>query len=213
MKMKEFFKNLKSGMMLSGLVSFVIGLILLIKPQILTGALSLILGGGLCLFGIVEIVTVFARPNGLLSVGRMIPGILSLAVGLVFLLKPETFLSLIWVLMGIAVLIDAVYKLQYAFELKAGKISKWWVNLLFALFTLVFGVILILDPLGAGDTMTRIAGALLLVNGLFDLTTVGMMSAFAKKMREVSAVFITDAEEKEEESGERKLLPEETKED
>ena len=194
--------------MLSGLLSLCAGILLTVKPGILTGVLSFVLGGGLCLFGIFAIVSVFAKPNGLLSVGRMVPGIISLAVGLVFMLKPETFLGLVWVMIGIAVLIDAVYKLQYAFELKAGKISKWWINLLFALFTLVFGVILILDPVGSGETMTRIAGILLLVNGVFDFATVGVMSAFADKMREIGAVLITDAEETGDPSEENSLLPE-----
>lgn len=193
--MKKFFKSLKLGMMFSGLFSVAVGILLLLKPGILTGALSLVLGGGLLVFGIAEIVSVFARPNGLLSVGRMIPGILCVAVGLVFLLKPETFLGLIWVLMGIAVLIDAVYKLQYAFELKAASVSKWWINLLFSLFTLVFGVVLILDPMGGGESMIRLAGALLLVNGLFDLSTVGMMSAFSAKIKQVATVLITDSDQ------------------
>ncbi len=195
--MKEFWKSLKSGMMLSGLVSLCLGVVLLLFPTLLAGALSLVLGTVLCLVGIVEIVAVFVRPNGLLSVGRMIPGILSLGVGLVFLLKRETFMELIWILLGIAVLIDAVYKLQYAFELKAVGAGNWWINLVLSLLSLVFAVLLILDPVAIADQMTRLAGGLIVANGVFDLSCVVVMSYYAARIRSVGTVVIRDGEENE----------------
>jgi len=195
--MKNFWKNLKSGMLFSGVFSFVLGLVLMIIPDILTGALSLILAGGLTLFGLLEIVFVFVRPNGLLSVGRMIPGILCLTIGLVFFFRPETFLSIIWILMGIAVLIDSVYKLQYAFELKAKDGKNWWMNLLSALIALIFAVVLIVAPFEAARSMTVLAGALLCANGLFDLATVVMMSISKGRESAVAPVYITNVEERE----------------
>lgn len=197
--MKEFWKNLKSGMVLGGLASLCLGVVLLVFPQVLAGALSLVLGVVLCLVGIVEIVAVFVRPNGLLSVGRMIPGILSLGVGLVFLLKRETFMELIWILLGIAVLIDAVYKLQYAFELKAVGAGNWWINLVLSLISLVFAILLILDPIAMADKMTRLAGGLIVANGVFDLACVVVMSYYAARIRSVGTVVIRDGEDKEDE--------------
>ncbi|MBR2635075.1 MAG: DUF308 domain-containing protein [Clostridia bacterium] len=193
--MKKFLKKLKAGMMFSGLFSLILGLILIFSPEIVTGALSYILGGGLALFGLLEIVFVFVRPNGLFSIGRMIPGILSLAVGLVCLFQFELFLSLLWMLMGVAILIDAVYKLQYAFELKNGGIASWWINLLVSLIALIFASVLIIKPFEAQNTMTVFAGILLAVNGLFDMVTVGMMGANADKMNKQVKAVIRDAEE------------------
>lgn len=190
--MKSFFKNLKAGMIFSGIFSLALGLVLILIPGIIETALRFILGGGLCLFGLLEIAFVFVRPNGLLSVGRMVPGILCLAVGLVFLFQFETFFSLLWMLMGIAVLIDSVYKLQYAFELKAGNVSIWWVNLLTSLCALIFAVVLIINPYSAARPMAILAGILLAVNGLFDLISAGFMSVNAKKLKSLATVEICD---------------------
>ncbi|MBR7165438.1 MAG: DUF308 domain-containing protein [Clostridia bacterium] len=191
--MKNFFKNLKAGMIFSGVFSLALGIILILIPGIIETALRFILGGGLCLFGLLEIVFVFVRPNGLLSVGRMIPGILCLAVGLVFIFRFETFFSLLWMLMGVAVLIDSVYKLQYAFELKAGNVGSWWVNLLTSICALIFAVVLIITPYSDARPMAILAGILLTVNGLFDLISAGFMSANAKKLKSLSTVEIRDA--------------------
>ncbi len=193
--MKDFFKNLKSGMMFSGLFSLALGIVLVVMPGIVQNVLQYVLGGGLCLFGLFEIVFVFVRPNGLFSVGRMIPGILCLAVGLVFLFQIETFFAMLWVMMGIAVLIDAVYKLQYAFELKAGGISSWWISLLTSIAALVFAVVMIIKPFQAAEAMAVFAGVILAVNGLFDLATVFLMSWNAKRMKTLAVVEICDNEE------------------
>jgi len=143
--MKEFLKSLKPGLLLTGILSIVLGVVLIANPGIIQSALRFVLGGGLALFGLLEVVSVFVRPNGLMSVGRMVPGILCLAVGLVFIFRFDTFVALLWILIGIAILIDAVYKLQYAFALKAAKEKNWWINLLISLATMIFAVVLMIE--------------------------------------------------------------------
>ena len=196
--MKSFWKTIKLGMLFCGIFSLVLGFVLIFAPQSVENVLRWILGGGLCLFGLLEIVFVFARPNGLMSVGRMVPGILSLAVGLGFFFRGKIFLELLWMLLGIAVLIDAVYKLQYAFELKAVSFPTWWVNLLTSLTALVFAVVLIITPFSESKSMAIFAGILLAVNGLFDLVSVGWMSWAAKRLKVVATVQIRDAEPQQE---------------
>lgn len=192
--MKDFFKNLKTGMLLSGLVSIVLGVIMICLPEIVETTLRFILGGGLTLFGVLEIVFVFVKPSGLLSAGRIIPGVLSLAVGLVFLFRFDTFVSLLWILLGISILTDGIYKLQYSFELKAAGVKNWWINLLISFASLLMATVLMIQPFNVQNAMTVFAGILLAVNGLFDVVCTVLMSVYAKRMRGVSTILIQDAE-------------------
>ena len=193
--MKDFFKSLKVGMLLSALTSLVLGFFMMFSPDVVNNVLRSILGGGLSLFGALEIVFVFAKPNGLLSVGRVVPGVLSLAVGLVFFFRFETFVSLLWILLGVSLLIDGIYKLQYAFELKAVLVKTWWINLLMSLAALVMAAVLMIQPFDVQKSMTVFAGVLLAVNGLFDLASIGIMLFFRKRLRDTTRVLICDAEE------------------
>ena len=61
--MKQFFKNLKAGMLLSGVVSITLGLVMICLPEIVETTLRFVFGGGLTLFGVLEIVFVFVKPN------------------------------------------------------------------------------------------------------------------------------------------------------
>ncbi len=193
--MKFYLKSLKKGMIFSGMLSLALGIVMLCVPEIVEESLRFVLGGGLALFGALEVVFVFARPNGLLSVGRMIPGILSLAVGLVFLFRFDTFVSLLWILIGISILIDGIYKLQYAFELKGAGVKNWWVGLLLSLTALIFAAVLMIQPFDAGRAMTLLSGVLLVCNGIFDFVSVVLMSVFAKQLSLHGAVLLEESEE------------------
>lgn len=195
--MKQFFKNLKAGMLLSGVISIILGLVMICLPEIVETTLRFVFGGGLTLFGALEIVFVFVKPNGLLSAGRIIPGVLSLAVGLVFLFRFDTFVSLLWILLGISILTDGIYKLQYAFELKAAEVKNWWINLLISLASLLMAAVLMIQPFNLQNAMTVFAGVLLAVNGIFDILCTVLMSVYAKRMRGVATTLIQDAEEEE----------------
>lgn len=195
--MKQFFKNLKAGMLLSGVISIILGLVMICLPEIVETTLRFVFGGGLTLFGALEIVFVFVKPNGLLSAGRIIPGVLSLAVGLVFLFRFDTFVSLLWILLGISILTDGIYKLQYAFELKAAEVKNWWINLLISLASLLMAAVLMIQPFNLQNAMTVFAGVLLAVNGFFDILCTVLMSVYAKRMRGVATALIQDAEEEE----------------
>ena len=195
--MKNFLKSFKTGMLLSAVVSLILGFVIILAPEVVNNVLRFVLGGGLALFGVLEIVFVFAKPNGLLSVGRIVPGVLSLAVGLVFFFRFETFVSLLWILLGVSLLIDGVYKLQYAFELKAVLVKSWWVNLLMSLAALVMGAVLMIQPFDLQNAMTVFAGILLAVNGFFYVLCTVLMSVYAKRMQGVATTLIQDAEENE----------------
>jgi len=187
-KIKLFFKYLKLGMILSGILSLVLGFVMIFSPDVENNALRFVFGGGLALFGGVEIVVAFAKPKGLLAVGDIIPGVLSLAVGLVFLFRFDTFLSLLWILLGVAMLIDAIYKLQYAFELKTVEVKFWWVLLLLSLATLIMAAVLMIQPFKETQSMAVFTGVLLAVNGVFDLTCVIFFSVHAKNLIAVKEV-------------------------
>lgn len=191
--MIDFFKSLKKTMLLSALVCIVLGIVMIANPGFVQNVISWICGGVLTLFGLTEVVAVFVKPGKYSSFSRIIPGILALAVGLVFLFRSEEIFSLLWMFIGLAVLIDAVYKLQYAFELKAAEVKVWWVTLLVALATLLLAVVLIAAPVdAAAEAMFILTGAILLTNGIFDLATSIFFGVSARKLSRTAIGVIYD---------------------
>ena len=193
--MKEFWKSLRKGVLLTSLLSIALGVWMIACPQMLENVLQYLLGGALTVFGLFEIAATFVQGRTTLGAGRLVPGVLCLAVGLVFLFRFSVFADLIWVIVGIALLVDAVYKLQYAFELKYALVRTWWLDLVAALVTFLFAVLTIMNPFAARTTTTVVVGILLVISGLTDVMSFLLLALYRKSLKNVSTVVITDATE------------------
>lgn len=193
--MNAFWKSLKKGLLLTSLLSIALGIWMIARPQMVENVLQYLLGGALTVFGLFEIVFAIAQNRTLIGAQRLVPGVLCLAVGLVFLFRFSVFADLIWVIVGIALLVDAVYKLQYAFELKYALVRTWWLDVVAALVTLLFAVLTIMNPFAARATTTVVVGILLVISGLADSMSFVLLVANRKALKNTSVVVISDAQE------------------
>ena len=188
--MVNFLKGMKKTMMLAGLACVVVGILILAISGFVADVIPWILGILLILFGLVEIVAVFVKPGKYVAVSRMVPGILALAVGLVFLLKDANARNtLLWTFVGLVILVDAIYKLQYAFELKAAQVKVWWSALLLALATLVLAIVVIVLDVKAATAVVTVSAIMIILNGVFDIAASAVFGVFGKDVsRAVTAV-------------------------
>ena len=188
--MIDFLKNMKKVMMAAGIVCIVLGIVILASTDFVAKVIPWIFGILLILFGMAEIVSVFVKPGKYIAASRMVPGILALAVGLVFLLKDSAAQNaLLWTFVGLVILVAAIYKLQYAFELKAAQVKVWWSVLLFALATLVLAIVVIAVDVKAATAIITVSGIMLIFDGVFDIAVASVFGVFGKEVsRAVTAV-------------------------
>lgn len=166
--MKKLFQSGKTWVLIAAVAGIVLGIIMLANPTGFENMFCLILGIALILFGVISLVQVFREEARSLRFGGMVPGVLSLATGLAFCLKPQAMLGLIWFLVGVVILIDAVYKLEHAFTMKFFGFTYWWISLLEAILTMILAVVVMIISDHVSQ-VTRISGGFLLANGVFDL--------------------------------------------
>ena len=143
-------------------------------------------------FGVISLVQVFRTEATSLRFGGLIPGVLSLAVGLAFFFRQEVVEHILWFFVGLIVLVDAVYKLEHAFTMRLAGISFWWVSLLDAILTMILAVVVMISDFG--DTMIILGGAVLLANGLFDLMEFILLTVAAKRLKSGYAMIVEHGE-------------------
>ena len=95
--MKDFWKSLRKGVLLTSLLSIALGVWMIARPQMLENVLQYLLGGALTVFGLFEIAAAFVQRRTTLGAGRLVPGVLCLAVGLVFLFRFSVFADLLFI--------------------------------------------------------------------------------------------------------------------
>lgn len=189
---KTLFKSGKTWVLIAAILGIALGLFMIINPAGFMSAVCYALGAFLVLFGVISLVQVFRTEATSLRFGGLIPGVLSLAVGLAFFFRQEVVESILWFFVGLIVLVDAVYKLEHAFTMRLAGVSFWWISLLDAILTMILAVVVMISDFG--DAMIILGGAVLLANGLFDLMEFILLTVAAKRLKSGYAMIVEHGE-------------------
>lgn len=177
--MREFLRNIKVNATLSAVVCIVLGLVLVIWPNIVGNVFCYIVGGALLLSGIAYIVTYFRqRDNASLFQVDFLMGLIFGVLGLWIILQPDMILSMIPVLFGIVILLHGFMDLQQALNLKRAGYQNWGVALVAAIITVIFGGVLLFHPLMAANVGIILMGVALIYDGVSDLWLLSRVSKY-----------------------------------
>ncbi len=164
-------KPFQKALLITSVVYLIIGLILIIWPDAARQILIYAIGAAALLYGGYRIVDFFVRKehlSGTVQLGVAL-GIGCLLLGLFLMLKVDLVVSLLAGIIGVAVVIDSVLRLQIALNLRHFGAQNWQLLLITALVTLGFGILLLFNPFTVVKVATIIAGVLLLIDGGFTL--------------------------------------------
>jgi uncharacterized membrane protein HdeD (DUF308 family) len=150
---------------LSGLLGIIFGLICLLTPGIALGAFIILFAAYMLVDGVFAIISGFkAARNGERWALLLLEGVVDLAAGAIAVLWPGiTLVALIWVV-AIWAIASGVLMLVAAFALKHTH-GRWWLAL-GGIASIVFGVLLVIEPLVGAVVLTFWIGAYALVFGV-----------------------------------------------
>lgn len=182
--MKEFFRTIKINFLLASILYVVLGLVLLLWPHTSSSIICAGFGIFLLLYGAITIISFFVHDSrtGFLRF-ELILGILFAALGVFFLVRPDVVLSVLPVMLGIYIIIDALLNLKRAQELHRMAYERWWMILITSLISAVLGIVVLWNPLFLSDVIFRVVGAVLIYTGLSDLWSLFKLSRVTKAWR------------------------------
>lgn len=187
----NYIKSLKVNYSLSALICVILGIVLLVWPGQSTQVVCMILGIVLGGFGIIQIILYLAtQEKTMVSHSMMMLGIVLAVIGGWIVLKPETIIKAIPMIVGILIVIHGLHNAVQAIDLKKMQYDNWWVALLLSLLTIALGVVLICNPFTVVDTVVRLIGAFLIYDGLSDMW---ILSRVFKTKKNKEKIIDTDA--------------------
>ena len=156
-----------------------------------------VLAGVMILCGVWSgIVYLRSDPVRRITESRLATGLILLVAGTLLAFNPnylEDILPFIW---GLALLFGGFLKIQYAFDEKSVQVKKWWIMLLFAAFSLIVGIIALLNPAFLGENRNLVIGILLVLEAVLDITVFFLLRHALKKSSQplatVSQTFSAD---------------------
>lgn len=164
-------KSFHKTMMIVSIVYVIVGLLLIIWPDAARQIIIYAIGAAALLYGGYRIVDFFVRKehlDGSIQIGVAL-GIGCLLVGLFLIVKANVVLALLAAIIGVAIVVDSILRLQIALNLRYSGGSSWLILLITALVTLAFGILLLFNPFTAIKVATIIAGVSLVLDGGFTL--------------------------------------------
>ena len=187
----NYIKSLKVNYSLSAVICVILGIVLLVWPgqstQVVCMVLGIVLGG----FGLIQIILYLAtKEKTMVSHSMMMLGVVLAVIGGWIVLKPETIIKAVPLIVGILIVIHGFHNAVQAIDLKKMQYDNWWVALLLSLLTVALGVVLICNPFTIVDTVVRIIGAFLVYDGLSDMW---ILSRVFKTKKNREKIIDTDA--------------------
>ena len=185
------------SMILPILFCLVCGLLLIFFGNLALRITAYVLAGVMILCGVWSII-VYLRsdPVRRITESRLATGLILLVAGSLLAFNPnylEDILPFIW---GLALLFGGFLKIQYAFDEKSVQVKKWWIMLIFAAFSLIVGIIALLNPAFLGENRNLVIGILLVLEAILDITVFFLLRHALKKSSQplatVSQTFSAD---------------------
>ena len=151
---------------LRGILGILFGLICLLTPGIAIEVFVILFAAYMLVDGVFAIASgIKAARNGERWGLLILEGIVDLAAGLVAVLWPAiTLIALIWIV-AIWAIVSGALMLGAAFTLKLDH-GRWWLAL-GGIASLIFGILLVIEPLIGAVVLTLWIGAYALVFGIF----------------------------------------------
>lgn len=118
---------------------------------------------------------------------RLAFGLILLVAGSMLAFNPEFLKDLLPYAWGLSLLFGGFLKIQYAFDRKSLGAEKWWVLLILAAFSIIIGVISLLNPAFLGDRKELVIGILLTVEAVLDIVVFLLLK---RKIRKKAAATV-----------------------
>ena len=162
-------KSFKTNRMIFAIGALVIGIILLVWPGKSLMILAKCVGALLAVGGLAS-AFMFIKDHETASRSLLlVMAVIMLVCGIVIFLHPDELVKLIPTIMGVLVVISGIINLGETFLLNRRKYGRWWITLLVSLATIAGGIFLISNAFKLASLITRIAGGILIFDGVSDL--------------------------------------------
>jgi len=183
--MGKLLKKLKTNIVISAVLCILLGIVLVVWPDMSMQVACATIGIVLLIGGIIRLAEYFMiRDGSMYAQMNLIMGIIIAVVGVWIMLKPDKVLAIIPIIIGIVIVLHGLNNLRQAVSLCRDQYDKWWVALALGILTVGFGLLLICRPFAALDTVVMLIGIFLIYDGISDIWIVSRLYRTAKIIRQ-----------------------------
>ncbi len=181
--MRDLTKRIFWASIASTLVMLIFGILLFIFPETVIKSVAIAMGVIFIMIGVIPIINYFRfRATGFTTTFSFLLGIFCIVAGLILLMNENILGTIIPILTGVWMIINSINRISISMDLRDDKIPFWVITFIYAILTLVAGVLLILDPVNGGKLVTKTIGIIICVYSALDVIDLILIRIKAKKV-------------------------------
>lgn len=181
--MRDLTKRIFWASIASTLVMLLFGILLFIFPETVIKSVAIAMGVIFIMIGVIPIINYFRfRATGFTTTFSFLLGIFCIVAGLILLMNENILGTIIPILTGVWMIINSINRISISMDLRDDKIPFWAITFIYAILTLVAGVLLILDPVNGGKLVTKTIGIIICVYSALDVIDLILIRIKAKKV-------------------------------
>ena len=165
--------NRNTGNLIMCIAEAVIGILLLINPIGFTSGIIIALGVVLTLLGAKALVGYFKADAETASESSgLAKGLLLAVSGIFCMFKAEWFIitfPILTVFYGVLTLVGGISKIQWAVDMYRQKQSYWYVEVLGAVLTILFAILILTNPFASTAILWTFIGISLIAEAIIDI--------------------------------------------
>lgn len=199
----DFAKRCEKNMLFSTIVTLILGIVLAYSPEgsikVITGIIAVLF----ILIGVLQLVDYVkqSKAEKMMSLS-LILGILLTAIGVFLFINLESLASFVTTLIGIAILIKSLFKLQFAFNIKDIS-DKWFYNLIVGIVGVLLAILILANPFHSASLFLRIIGIVFIVGSIIELVETLMVIKTIDEHEAIELPFV-EKKKKDEDEQEKK---------
>ena len=184
MVMVNFFKRIYRGNIIYAIALIVLGLVFAVWPADSRSVLIRILGVLFVLSGLAVAYTFFRnRTPGQLPL-VLIAGIILAILGVLIIVRPESFVEFIIILAGAFILLSGIMNFCQTLSLAMLHYRYWWIGMIISILTIMLSVLVMTKPGKIADIIFIIVGASMIYDGATNLWVAMKLRWYSHKVRE-----------------------------
>lgn len=178
---KNFFKKIRWDSIIIAILTITVGILCVAMPENSANVLCIVFGCSLILMG-ASLLIKYTAFDHFLGGSMLIIAITMIISGIFFLVYPSTIQSIITVLFGLFIVVDAISTMADSVYCGRAGISGWWVVFIISILTTCLGVAVMFSNFNA---IVMFAGIALIVEGATRLITTLLFSHKLKKAKKI----------------------------
>ncbi|MGN0161269.1 MAG: HdeD family acid-resistance protein [Lachnospiraceae bacterium] len=192
----KFIKYMKKSTIISSVIYIIVGLLLAIFPGSTARTIGYAFATVVLIVGLGFLYRYFSKDVRVLFVGNeLVTGIVLVALSLFVFLRVDSVVSVIPFFLGIIITISGVTKLQDAISFQRVRYGGSIYVYVLAVLNIIFGILLMLNPFKAVETLIMLIGFGLVYSGVTDLITLILVTKNIMRMQDRDGIIEVEARE------------------